>query len=171
MINSCRIFGSSSTELRRVLFFCYVLPIFTWLLAISPLFSECQRNYLAHFYSTCLKRVLQDQSWSDELFEFVYYEVPLVNRCARYWNKYFKALAVSKDGELLLEQLILNQHRSEWLEGNIKVHGLRRSKRFINHETILEKCWSWHDENPLTDTITQFSLDDIELLKEFPETF
>ena len=103
-----------------MLFGCYVLPYFTWLFALFPLFSECQRSYLSHFYYTCLKRVL---------------------RC---------------------------QH---WLDGERRVAGLSRSKRFIPHTAVLGKCLNWMDDNPLIDTIALIESDDIELMETHAESF
>ena len=171
MIKSCRIFGTSSVELRRILFSCYILPEFTWLFAIFPLLTEEQRTHLEHFYDISLKQVLNCQRWPDEFFEFLFKELPLVNRCTRYWNKYLQALANSKDGELLLEPTILSTYRREWLGGYQRINSMRTSKRFMDHVTVLEKVLAWHDDNPLLDTIIQYEDDDIELLQEFPETF
>jgi hypothetical protein len=171
MINSCRVFGSTSPEFRKVLFSCYILPIFTGLFAIFPLFSKCQRSFLSRFYYTSLKRVLHCQHWSDFFFAFALNEVSLDNRCTRYWIKYLKGLANSIDGELLLEQFALNSHRDKWLKGDIKIRSLCRSKRFCDHESVLGKCLSWYEDNPLPDTIAQISYDDIELLEAYPETF
>ena len=171
MIKSCRIFGTSSVELLRTLFSCYILPEFTWLFAIFPLLTEEQRTHLEHFYGTCLKKVLNCQRWPDEFFEFLFKEPPLVNRCTRYWNKYLQALPNSKDGELLLEPTILSIYRREWLGGDQRINSMRTSKRFMDHVTVLEKVWAWHDDNPLLDTIVQYEDDDIELLQEFTETF
>ena len=81
IINGCRIFGATSIEFRRILFSSYVIPIFTWLFAIFPLFSDCQRQYLSHFYYTCLKRVTHNQQCEDLLFAFLAKEISLDNRC------------------------------------------------------------------------------------------
>ena len=171
MINSCRLYGTTSREFRRVLFSCYVLPIFTWLFAIFPLFSEGQRLFLSKFYYTCLKRVLHIQQWSNFFFAFALNEVSLENRCTRYWIKYIRALESSTDGDLLIEQLIFNSHREAWLSGKQRIFGLRRSKRFVDHEAVLQKCFDWYDDNPLSDTIAQIQHDDVELLRDHPETF
>ena len=138
MIKSCRIFGTSSVELRRTLLSCYILPEFTGLFAIFPLLIE-EHTHLEHFYDTCLRKVLNCQKWPDEFFEFLFKEPPLVNRCTRYWNKYLQALANSKDGKLLLKPTILSTYRSEWLGGDQRVNSMRTSKRFMNHVTVLEK--------------------------------
>jgi hypothetical protein len=115
--------------------------------------------------------VLYGQQWSDFLFASIFNEVSLENKYTRYWNKYLSALSESKGGERILEQLILNVYRKEWLDGSHIVHRLRRSKRFIEHETVVQKCFDCHGDNPLTDTIRQISADDIELWKAFPQTF
>jgi len=171
MINSCRLFGTTSIELRRVLFSCYVLPYFTWLFAIFPLFTECQRGFLSHFYFTCLKRTLHCLHWDDSFFSFVFKELSLENRCTRYWVKYLKALSASIDGDLLVEQLVLNDHRKEWLTGMNRIFGIRRSSRFIDYESVLSKCLDWTEDNLQLNSIPQFPPDDIELFLSFPETF
>ena len=171
IINGCRIFGATSIEFRRILFSSYVIPIFTWLFAIFPLFSDCQRQYLSHFYYTYLKRVTHNQQWEDLLFAFLAKEISLDNRCTRYWSKYLKSLEGSVDGALFVEQLAVNIHRKEWLSGKYKVHCLRRSKRFIEHSTVLHKCLECYEDNPLTDSIAHIPVDDIELFEEFPGTF
>ena len=171
MINSCRLFGTTSREFRRVLFSCYVLPIFTWLFALFPLFSFSQRASLSKFYYTCLKRVLHIHQWSNVFFAFALNEISLENRCTRYWIKYLKALESSTDGDLLIEQLILNSHRELWVNGDQRINWLYHSKRFVNHDSVLHKCLAWFEDNPLADSIPQFQYDDIELLNSFPETF
>ena len=139
MIKSCLIFGTSSVELRKILFSCYILPEFRWLFAIFLLLTEEQCTHLEHFYDTSLKQVLNCQRWPDEFFEFLFKELPLVNRCTRYWNKYLQALANSKDGELLLEPTILSTYRREWLGGDQRINSMRTSERFMDHVTVLEK--------------------------------
>lgn len=70
-INSIRIAGSTSPSLRKTLFLSYVLPLFTWLFPLFPLFREKQQQELNHFYYTCLKRVLFCLHWSDNFFSFI----------------------------------------------------------------------------------------------------
>ena len=120
---------------------------------------------------TCLKRVLHIQQWSNFFFAFALNEVSFENRCTRYWIKYLRALESSTDGDLLIEQLIFNSHREAWLSGKQRIFGLRRSKRFVDHEAVLQKCFAWYDDNPLSDTIAKIQHDDIELLRDHPETF
>ena len=156
MIKSCRIFGTSSDELRRTLFSCYIVPEFTWVFAIFPLLTEKQRTHLENFYDTCLQKVLNCQRRPDEFFEFLFKEPPLANRCTRYWNKYLQTLANSKDGELRLEPTILSTYRREWLGGDQRINSMRTSKRFMDHVTVLEKVLAWYDDNPLLDTIVQY---------------
>ena len=57
LVNSFRFRGTSSTQLRRVLFSNFVLPHFTWLFAIFPLFTDTQRTDPIHLYFTLLKRI------------------------------------------------------------------------------------------------------------------
>ncbi|CAF3173490.1 unnamed protein product [Rotaria socialis] len=49
LIKSFKIFGCSSSYLRKTLFLSHVLPIFTWIYPIYPLLSENQQNDLSHF--------------------------------------------------------------------------------------------------------------------------
>ena len=163
-------FGATSRELRRVLFSCYLLPIFTWLFPIFPLFSDYQRVFLSKFYYTCLKRVLHIHQWSNLLFAFTKNEISLESRCRRYWIKYLKTLNSSTDGDFLLEQLILNSHKESWWRGEQRMWYLRLSKRISSHDSVIEKCFSWYEDNPLVDSTLQFQYDDIELSNTFPET-
>ena len=150
MINLFRLYGTTSRELCRVLFSCHILSIFTWLF---PLFSDYQRVFLTKFYYTCLKRVLHIHQWSNLLFAFAQNEISLESRCTRYWIKYLKALNSSTDGDLLLEQLILNSHKESWRRGEQRIWYLRRSKRFASHDSVIQKCLPWYEDNPLADSI------------------
>jgi hypothetical protein len=115
MVNSFRLNGQNSLKLKRALFSCYVLPIFTWLFAIFPLFSEKQRNRLSHFYYTCLKRMYQNLEWTDSFCAFAMSKISLEDRCFRYWERYLNALSETTDGQLILEQANLNLYRTAWL--------------------------------------------------------
>ena len=115
--------------------------------------------------------MLHIHQWSNVFFAFALNEISLENRCTRYWIKYLKALESSTDGDLLIEQLILNSHRELWVNGDQRINWLYHSKRFVNHDSVLHKCLAWFEDNPLADSIPQFQYDDIELLNSFPETF
>ena len=77
LLNSFTIAGTTSSLLRKVLFHSYVLPIFTWLFPLSPLFSVKQQQDLSHFYYTCLERVMYCKQWSDSFFAFFSNEISL----------------------------------------------------------------------------------------------
>jgi len=71
MINSIRTYGSTSPSLRKALFHSFVLPLFTWMFPLFPLFSDKQQQELTHFYYTCWKRVLRCHHWSDLFFLYL----------------------------------------------------------------------------------------------------
>ena len=171
LINSFRLEGKSSFALRRALFSSYVLPLFTWLFPLFPLFTAKQVNDLSHFYYTCLKRTMFCLEWSDGIFSFVFDEISLQDRCGRYWNKYLIALADSTDGELLFENASLNMFRKAWVDREVAIKGLRISKRFVENSSILEKCVKWTSAQPSGDSIPHFEMEEIELLQFFPESF
>ena len=171
MIRAYRFNGSTSYKLRRTLFSCFVLPLFTWLFAIFPLFTDKQRNDLSHFYYTCLKRISYHLEWQDPFYAFVFHERSLEDRCFAYWERYFTALSESMDGNLLYEQAILNLHRTMWRERAMSIKGLRMSKRFVENTSVLEKCVSWCTNNAITDSVPNFEEEEILLLSNFPETF
>jgi hypothetical protein len=77
----------------------------------------------------------------------------------------------SIDGELLVEQFIVNSHRDKWVNGDFRIQGLRRSKHYVNHKTVFGKCVAWIEDNPQADTIVLVLTDHIELLMEYPKTF
>ena len=121
----------------------FVLPYFTWLFSIFPLFTENQRKDLNHLYLTLLKRVRRSQCWSDIMFSALYHEKSLDDRCFSYWAKYLRKTISQKDGFLLMEQLEVNNHRSKWLEESWRIRCLRRSKRFVLHTDVLSKTLHW----------------------------
>jgi len=88
IVRSCRLFGTSSLRLKRILFSSYVLPLFTWIFSIYPLFTDCQRDDFGHFYLTCLKRSLGLQCWNDIVFGAIHKELSLDNLCWNYWFRY-----------------------------------------------------------------------------------
>ena len=57
LVNSIKFSGASSSVLRRILFSTFVLPFFTWLVALHPLFTDIQQSNLNHFYYTSRERV------------------------------------------------------------------------------------------------------------------
>ena len=171
MIRAYRFNGSTSYELRRTLFSCFALPLFTWLFAIFPLFTDKQQNDLSHFYYTCLKRISFHMEWQNPFYAFAFNERSLEDRCSAYWDRYFRALAESTDGNLLCEQANFNLYRSMWREGVMSIRGLRRSRRFVGNISVLEKCVSWCSNNATMDSVPCFEEEEIFLLSQFTETF
>jgi hypothetical protein len=171
LVNSFTYSGSSSIKLRRVLFSTFVLPYFTWLFGLFPLFTHTQRMELNHLYYTLLKRVYRCQHWEDFIFSLIYNERPLDDLCYSYWEKYFKALARSKDGFLLLEQSSLNVHRSLWQEGSESIRCLRKSKRFVPHTDILGKAFKWIVSHGTADSVVALNEDEFLCFAQFPQSF
>ena len=93
------------------------------------------------------------------------------DRCLKYWDRYILALSDSKDGELLLEQANLNQFRKAWLQKEFPVKGLHRSKRYIEHASVVEKGLQWCSATRSDYSIINYDISDIKTLEEFAETF
>ncbi|CAF3062969.1 unnamed protein product [Rotaria sp. Silwood2] len=171
LVNSLRISGTSSTHLRRILFSTFVLPHFTWLFGLFPLFTESQRTSLNHLYFTLLKRAYRCQVWEDLIFSSMYNEKHLDDHCYAYWEKYLKALEKSKDGYLLWEQSELNEYRSKWQEGDSSIRCLRRSKRFVSHRNVLEQAINWMATHGTSDSVIHYSDEDLLCFARFPDSF
>ena len=171
LINSFRFFGKSSLLLKRSLFSSFILPIFTLLYPIYPLFSDCQRSLLSHFYFTCLKRVLHGLGTNDLLFAYLFDEPSLEDRCYKYWNKYLVALSDSLDGGLIFENSCFNFFRQSWVNREFSIKGLRISKRFIDNESVFERCLKWVSSNSSLSSLPSFDIDEVQLLFSFPESF
>ena len=167
---SCRIFGSSSKRLRRILFSTYILPLFTWLFAIFPLFTGCQRDDLSHFYFTCMKRMLGASHWNDFIFSSMFEERSLENLCNKYWCRYRKALNNSVDGSLLFEQFAFNSFRNQWLDGESVVKWVYRSHRLVPHLSIVEQCLHWLEDS-VENSIPHIDDDELKSLSLFPQSF
>jgi hypothetical protein len=170
IVKSCRMFGTSSHQFRRVLFTTYVRPLFTWLFGIFPLLTECQKDDLGHFYLICLKRIVGISQWNDLLFTALYAERSLESLCTRYWIRYRKALNNTADGMLLYEQSIFNLHRNLWLAKKCVVKHIHRSKRLIPYVTTIEKALKWTESN-VEDSTPVIPREELELLASFPESF
>jgi hypothetical protein len=169
-MRSCRIQGSSSPLLRRILFSSYVLPLFTWMMAFFPLFTECQRDDLSHFYFTCLKRSLGVPFWNDFLFSSLYDEKSLENLCSRYWWRYKIHLNSSTDGQMLYEEHALNSYRNQWLNKEFVIKNIYRSKRLVAYVTTIETCLKWLDQN-VSNSIPFISECDLNTLTSYPQSF
>ena len=171
LINSFRLSGTSSVQLRRVLFSTFVLPHFTWLFGIYPLFTDNQRMELNHLYFTLLKRIYRCQYWEDLFFSAIYNERTLDDLCFTYWEKYLKKLSKSVDGYLLLEQSELNAHRSNWVEGARRIHCLYRSKRFVPHVSVFGQALRWMEIHGTSDSVVELKEEDLGCFALFPESF
>jgi hypothetical protein len=171
LVNSYTYSGTSSIKLRRVLFFTFVLPHFTWLFNLFPLFTDTQRRDLSHLYFTLLKRVYHRQCWEDFVFSLLYKDRSLDDLCYTYWEKYLKILPKLNDGFLLLEQSSLNTHRSLWQEGRKRIRWLRRSKRFVPHMDILGKVLNWMTLHGTSDSVVAYDEEELSCFAQFPESF
>ena len=58
LIKSFKLFGCSSPYLRKALFYSHVLPLFTWIYPVYPLFTRKQQHDLSKFYYSSLRRTL-----------------------------------------------------------------------------------------------------------------
>ena len=166
-----KFFGRTSFAVRKALFFSYILPLFTWLYPVFPLFTDRQRSLLSHFYFTCLKRVLFCLGLNDFLFAYLFDELSFDDRFYRYWNRYLVALSDSVDRELIFERASLNCLRQSWVDREFSIKCLRVSKRFIDNDSFLERCMKWICSNSSLSSIPEYDLKEIQLLRLFPESF
>ena len=171
LIKSFKIFGCTSADLRKTLFYSYILPIFTWIYPIYPLLTWKQRNDLSHFYFTSLRRCLFCLEWNNDFLSFALDEPSLEDRCVAYWHRYFLFLADSVDGKLLLEQVHHSIYRSSWLNKDFSIMGLRKSKRFVPYQSIIERVSAWISSVPHNSSVPYFEINDLELLQHFPDSF
>ena len=171
LVNSFNYSGVSSTKLKRVLFSTFVLPYFTWLFGLFPLFTDRQRTDIDHLYCTLLKRLYRGQCWQDFTFLALYHEKPLADRCYAYWEKYIRAWSKSRDGFLLMEQSALNSHRSNWQEGRKPIRCLYRSKRFVTHVDVVGKGLDWMASHGSSDSMVQLDEEDWLCFVQHPESF
>jgi hypothetical protein len=170
IVKSSRIGGSTSTEMREILFNAYVLPLFTWLCPIFPLLTDCQREDLSHFCMTCQERVTGVPYWNDFTFASLFKKVSFEYRCASYWRRYKRALLKSTDGFLLFEQQALNFFRTQWLDKELVVKHMHRSKRSVQHTSVITTCLGWLESHKdcHPPSVTD---DELERLTLFPISF
>ena len=95
----------------------------------------------------------------------------LVDRCVVYWNNFLFSLADSTDGILLAEKANLTEFRKCWVDGEFSTRCLRKSKRFVNHKSILEKVVSWISSIPDQSSNPFYEIDELSLLENFAVTF
>jgi hypothetical protein len=134
-------------------------------------FQKKRKNFVASLYFTSLRRVMYCLNWSENFFAFALDEKSLEDRCSSYWKKYLIALVDSTDGELLFEKANLNVFRQSWVERQYSIKCLRRSKRFIPHQSIIEKIVCWLASIPSLCSIPFYEIDEIQLLEDFSESF
>jgi hypothetical protein len=170
MVKSCRIEGTSSPVLRKVLFSTFVKPLFRWLCSVVPLLTVKQYDDLGHFYHSCMRKIEGNFAWTDIQFLSYSNVEPFENLCYRYWSKYKKFLSNSDDGRLLYEQSIWNLYRSPWLEKKLIIKDVFRSKRFVPFSSSIEKGLRWIEQSA-EDSSPMISQIDLSLLITFPESF
>ena len=170
LVHSFRFSGTSTTQLRRVLFSVFVLPHFTRLFAICPLFTDTQRADLSHLYFTLLKRIYHYQYWEDLLFSSIYNEKTLDDHCYRYWEKYLNSISKTRAGYLLLEHVELNAYRSKWQCGESSIRSLHKSKRFVEHMNVLGQAIKWMGAHETKDSVIECNIDELLCFACFPET-
>ena len=170
MINSVQISGSSFPWFRNALFLSYVLPRFMWLFLLVPIFTDQQQRKLNKFYLICLKGVLRGLHWQNNLFSDMYNELLLDDRCLKYWNKNLLALSNSIDRKVILEQANLNVFREAWLRKETSISGIFRSKRYINHTSLLAKCLSWCEGVASNESFINYDLEEIITFVNIPDT-
>jgi len=77
----------------------------------------------------------------------------------------------SSYAELTFEQTNLNVFIQAWLPKENSIKGVYRSKRFVQYTTILENCVDWCSNVASNKSITNYGVEEIIVLAEFPETF
>ncbi len=133
--------------------------------------TDRQRCDLSRFYYTSLRRALCCLQWNEQLFAYALDEKSLDDRCLKYWDRFLVDLADTKDGELLFEKANLAEFRKSWLDGEFRVACLRRSKRFVEHLSILERVSLWMASIPQGPSFIEYDPEEIRLLQDFPESF
>jgi hypothetical protein len=171
LIKSFKLFGCSSLSLRKALFYSHVLPLFTWIYPVYPLFTRKQQEDLSRFYYSSLRRTLCCLEWNENFFSYILDEISLEDRCSLYWNSYLRALSDPIDGNLIFEKANLTEFRKSWLDKELPIMGLRRSKRFVPHKSILEKVLTWLSSVPSNSSIPHYGMSEIDLLQLFPDSF
>ena len=160
-----------SLNRRLTLFNAFVLPIFSWIFPIFPLFTSIQQMHPSHFYFYCLRRVLFRLDINSEIFLFCLDAPSLEDRCFNYWNKFLICLADNADGTALLEQVNLSFFRDSWLNKDFALVGMRRNKCLVPRKSLFEIILSWMSSTPLNSSVPYFEINDFEMLQFFPDTF
>ena len=109
--------------------------------------------------------------WNENPVAFALDEKSLEDKCYSYWMRYLVALSDSIDGQLLFEQANLNMFRQLWLDKRTSIKCLRASKRFISHQSMIEKITNWLVSIPTNSSLLNYEIHEIDLLGNFPESF
>ena len=171
LIKLFKLFGCSSPYLRKALFYSHVLPLFTWIHPIYPLFTRKQQDNLPKFYHSSVRRTLCCLEWNEYFISYVFDEISLEDCCLSYWNRFLKALSNSTDGNLIFEKANLGEIRKSWLDKEFSISGLRRSKRFVPHISILEKVLTCLSSVPSDSSISHYKISEINLFQSFLDSF
>ncbi len=68
------------------------------------------------------------------------------------------ALADSCGGELLFEKANLNVFRQIWIEGYSSIKRLRRSRRFVPNQSLIEKTVLWLASVPIQSSVLVYEI-------------
>ena len=75
------------------------------------------------------------------------------------------------DGKIILVKANLNVFRETWLRKETSISGIFRSKRYVNHTSLLAKCLSWCCGVVSNESSSNYDLEEIIPLVKFPDTF
>jgi hypothetical protein len=117
-----------------------------------------------------MRKVVGNFYWSDLQF-LIYNNIePMENLCVKYLSKYKKGLLNCEDGRILFEQANWNIYRTRWMEKDIVISNIYRSKRFKSYSTSIEKTIGWL-EGFSNDSSPSLPQSDLLLLRSFPDSF
>ena len=170
IVRACRVNGTVSRKMKRILFKSYVFPLFAWLFGIYPLFTDRQRDELSHYYFVCLKRCIGLSVWNDFYFSAAFNEKTLENHCYSYWKRYRIVLDRTTDGLLLYERLVHEWYRDRWLTHELVVSHIHRSKRIVKHTSILTSVNTWIEKND-ENSVHFIPHEDLETLRDSALSF
>jgi hypothetical protein len=117
-----------------------------------------------------MRRTLGTHFWNDYMFAELGEETSFESLCERSWRRYRSHLFNSTDGILLAEQYTWNSWRQQWINKEVKIKCIYRSKRIIPYETTLERCLRW-SERIKGASIPQIPKKNLELLRCHPQSF
>ena len=75
------------------------------------------------------------------------------------------------DGNLLLDKANLAEFRKCWLDKEFSISCLRKSKRFVDHRSVLEKALAWISSVPDQCSVPFYDMEELSLLEVFAITF